>query len=116
MLDRVQGLHTGFYNIELRYRFIDFKLLNQNISFAVSGFTDGAHVFKGYDLTNRTGEKPELYKKYIDTSRRDGLHASAGAGLRFIMNHNFIVAFEYARCFNKQDGKGAFYINTGFLF
>lgn len=116
MLDRVQGLHTGFYNIELRYRFIDFKLWNQNISFAVSGFTDGAHVFKGYDMTNRTGAKPELYKKYIDTSRKDGLHCSAGGGLRFIMNQNFIVAFEYAQCFNRQDGKGAFYINTGFLF
>ena len=116
MLDRVQGLHTGFYNIELRYRFVDFQLFNQNIAFALSGFTDGAHVFKGYDLTNKTGAKPELYKKYIDTSRKDGLHASAGAGLRFIMNQNFIVAFEYARCFNKQDGNGAFYINTGFLF
>lgn len=116
MLDRVQGLHTGFYNIELRWRFIDFQLFNQNISFAVSGFTDGAHVFKGYDLTNKTGKHPELYKKYIDTSRKDGLHASAGGGLRFIMNQNFIVAFEYARCFNKQDGLGAFYINTGFLF
>ena len=32
------------------------------------------------------------------------------------MNQNFIVAFEYARSFNKQDGNGAFYINTGFLF
>ena len=116
MLDRVQGLHTGFYNIELRWRFVDFQLWNQNIAFALSGFTDGAHVFKGYDLTNKTGVKPELYKKYIDTSRKDGLHASAGAGLRFIMNQNFIVAFEYARCFNRQDGKGAFYINTGFLF
>ena len=116
MLDRVQGLHTGFYNIELRYRFVDFKLLNQNIAFAVSGFTDGAHVFKGYDLTNKTGVKPELYQKYVDASRKDGLHASAGGGLRFIMNQNFIIALEYARCFNKQDGKGAFYINTGFLF
>ena len=116
MLDRVQGLHTGFYNIELRYRFVDFQLANQNIAFALSGFTDGAHVFKGYDLTNKTGAKPELYKKYVDTSRKDGLHATAGAGLRFIMNQNFIVAFEYARCFNKQDGNGAFYINTGFLF
>ncbi len=116
MLDRVQGLHTGFYNIELRYKFIDFQLWNQNIAFALSAFTDGAHVFKGYDLTNKTNAKPELYKKYIDTSRKDGLHASAGAGLRFIMNQNFIVAFEYAQCFNKQDGKGAFYINTGFLF
>ena len=116
MLDRVQGLHTGFYNIELRYRFIDFQLANQNIAFALSGFTDGAHVFKGYDLTNKTGVKQDLYKKYVDTSRKDGLHATAGAGLRFIMNQNFIVAFEYARCFNKQDGNGAFYINTGFLF
>ena len=116
MLDRVQGIHTGFYNAELRWRFIDFKFANQNIAFALSGFTDGAHVFKGYDLTNKTGAKPELYEKYIDTSRKDGLHATAGAGLRFIMNQNFIVAFEYARCFNKQDGNGAFYINTGFLF
>lgn len=116
MLDRVQGVHTGFYNIELRYRFVDFTLWNQNIAFAVNAFTDGAHVFKGYDLTNKTGEKPELYNIYIDTSKKDGLHATAGAGLRFIMNQNFIVAFEYARCFNRQDGNGAFYINTGFLF
>ena len=117
MLDRVQGLHTGFYNIELRYKFIDFQLWNQNIAFALSAFTDGAHVFKGYDLTNRTKVKEDLYKKYIDINRKkDGLHASAGAGLRFIMNQNFIVAFEYAQCFNRQDGKGAFYINTGFLF
>jgi outer membrane protein assembly factor BamA len=124
MLDRVQGLHTGFYNLEFRYKFIDFQLWNQNIAFALSAFTDGAHVFKGYDLTNRNEaalaisapHKNELYKKYINTSKKDGLHASAGAGLRFIMNQNFIVAFEYAQCFNRQDGKGAFYINTGFLF
>ena len=124
MLDRVQGLHTGFYNIEFRYRFVDFKLWKQNIAFALSAFTDGATVFKGFDLTNKNEAalaisapyKNELYHKYINTNNNYGLHASAGAGLRFIMNQNFIVAFEYARCFNKQDGNGAFYINTGFLF
>ncbi len=123
-LNRLQGKDVAFYNIELRWRFVDFKLFNQNISFALSGFTDGATVLKGYDLTNRNEaalaiaapKKNELYSQFIDTSKKDGLHASAGAGLRFIMNQNFIVAFEYARCFNKQDGKGAFYINTGFLF
>ncbi len=124
MLNRVQGLHTGFYNAEIRYRFIDFKLFKQNIAFAVSGFTDGTHVFKGYDLQNRNEQelavtapyKNELYKQFVNTSKNDGFHGSAGAGLRFIMNENFIVAFEYARCFNKQDGNGAFYINIGFLF
>ena len=118
MLNRVQGLHTGFYNVELRWRFINFSIFNQNIAFAVSGFNDGAHVFKPYGtLENKTGKHQELYKKFVDADRKkDGYHGSAGAGLRFIMNENFIIAFEYARCFNKQDGNGAFYINTGFLF
>ena len=116
MLNRVQGQDVGFYNAELRWRFVDFKLWKQNIAFAISGFTDGAHVFKGYDLENKTGKYEDLYKKFVDTNRKDGFHGSAGGGLRFIMNQNFIVAFEYARCFNKQDGNGAFYINTGFLF
>lgn len=117
MLNRVQGLDVGFYNIELRWRFIDFKLWKQNIAFALSGFTDGAHVFRGYDMANKTAKFMDLYNKFVDVNRKcDGFHGAAGAGLRFIMNQNFIVAFEYARCFNKQDGNGAFYINTGFLF
>lgn len=126
MLNRVQGLHTGFYNAELRYRFVDFKLFKQNIAFALSGFTDGTHVFKPYDMTmsettraNLAATAPEklkLYDEFVFPNKKDGFHGSAGAGLRFIMNENFIVAFEYARCFNKQDGNGAFYINIGFLF
>ena len=60
--------------------------------------------------------KLKLYDEFVNTQVKDGFHGSAGAGLRFIMNENFIVAFEYARCFNKQDGDGAFYINIGFLF
>ena len=115
MLNRVQGLDVGFYNAEFRWRFIDFKLWKQNIAFALSAFSDGAHVFRGYDMANKTGMDMDLYNKFV-LDRKDGFHGSAGAGLRFIMNQNFIVAFEYARCFNKQDGNGAFYINTGFLF
>ena len=135
MLNRVQGLDVGFYNAEFRWRFIDFKLWKQNIAFALSAFCDGAHVFRGYDMAFTDAAKERivnsaanpvlgaaelaknesLYKQFV-LDRKDGFHGAAGAGLRFIMNQNFIVAFEYARCFNKQDGNGAFYINTGFLF
>lgn len=120
MLNRVQGLHTGFYNVELRWKFVDFKLWKQNIAFALSAFSDGAHVFKGYDMSLRpaswaTATDLALYDEFI-FDRKDGFHGSAGAGLRFIMNQNFIVAFEYAMPFNRQDGNGSFYINTGFLF
>ncbi len=117
MLNRVQGQDVGFYNVELRWKFIQFKLWKQNIAFALTGFTDGTHVFKGYDLTNKTGKYMDLYQQFVDINRKsDGFHGSAGVGLRFIMNQNFIVAAEYARCFNRQDGTGAFYLNTGFLF
>lgn len=115
MLNRVQGLDVGFYNIEFRYKFVEFQLWKQNIAFALSAFTDGAHVFRGYDMSNRTGEYMELYNKFVNPGK-DGFHGSAGLGLRFIMNQNFIVAFEGAQCFNKQDGGFAFYLNTGFLF
>ena len=133
MLNRVQGLDTGFYNIEFRWKFIEFKLWKQNIAFALSAFTDGAHVFRGYDMdfTDAAKEKilaadpvsgaaklaqyESLYNKFV-FNRNDGFHGSAGLGLRFIMNQNFIVAFEGAQCFNKQDGGFAFYLNTGFLF
>ena len=135
MLNRVQGLDTGFYNIEFRYKFIEFKLWKQNIAFALSAFTDGAHVFRGYNMSFTDAAKKKivdtaatqvegaaklasyeaLYNKFV-LDRKDGFHGSAGLGLRFIMNQNFIVAFEGAQCFNKQDGGFAFYLNTGFLF
>lgn len=116
MLNRVQGLQTGFFNVELRWRFVDFVLWNQNIGFAVSGFCDGAQVFKPWDLSNRTGYAPDLYARFVDTSRSDRPHVAFGGGARIIVNGNFIVAAEYAHSLNPQDGGGAFYINTGFLF
>ena len=116
MYNRVQGPHTGFFNAEIRWRFIDFHLWRQNVGLALSGFCDGAGVFKGMDMTNRTGYAPELYAKYVPGTK-ENVHLAAGAGFRIIINRNFIVALEYAQAFNRQDNKkGAFYLNTGFLF
>ena len=66
------------------------------------------------------GENGKVY------SLREIPHTTFGLGLRFIMNTNFIVAFEYglptSRFYRKtspyymQDGGGAFYINLGYLF
>lgn len=120
-LNRVQGLQTFFYNAELRWRFVDFQFANQNIALALSTFCDGATALQGYDLTNKNAASNDaatnaLYDQFIDTSKADGLHMAAGGGFRFIMNENFIVAVELARCFDERDGGTAFYINTGFLF
>ena len=105
MRNRIQGRSICYFNTELRYRFVDFHLFNQNIGLAVSGFCDGGRVLVPYGKETFTNET---------------FHIAAGGGFRFIMNRNFIVAVEYGVPFNEQDrfpGKaGSLYINTGFLF
>ncbi len=127
MRNRVQGLDMASYNVELRWRFVNFKLWKQNIAFGLNVFSDGTMVTKKYDTSFRGEEK---YRAEYDAYMAQGLssdrpHITVGGGLRFIMNQNFIVAFEYGLPISKfsknefiknQDGNGAFYINTGFLF
>jgi hypothetical protein len=85
-------------------------------------------VTRNYDMSFRGEDQyREAYNEYMALSglTSDRPHITVGGGLRFIMNQNFIVAFEYGLpvskfskdpVVQKQDGNGAFYINTGFLF
>ena len=129
MRNRVQGLDMASYNAELRWRFVNFTLWKQNIAFGLNAFSDGTMVTRNYDMSFKGDEKYRSeYEEYMSlTGNRtsDRPHITVGAGLRFIMNQNFIVAFEYGLPVSKfskdqliknQDGNGAFYINTGFLF
>ena len=121
MRNRVQGLDVASYNVELRWRFVSFTLWKQNISFGLSAFRDGTMVTKAYDMSFRGDEADRAaYDEYMALgTEHDRPHITVGGGLRFIMNQNFIVAFEYGLPvgkLRKQDGNGAFYINTGYLF
>ena len=128
MRDRVQGLDMATYNVELRWRFVNFRKWNQNIAFGLNLFSDGTMVTRNYDMSFRGAEEHRAeYDEYMAKSglSKDRPHITVGAGLRFIMNQNFIVAFEYGmpiskfssdKAIKKQDGNGAFYINTGYLF
>lgn len=116
LMDRVQAPHTAFWNAEIRWKFVSFQLFRQNITLALNAFCDGAAMLKGADLSNRTGAESLLYGQFVAENTAGRLHAAAGAGFRFIMNRNFIVAVEYARCIDPRDGSNAFYVNTGYLF
>ncbi|MBP3408005.1 MAG: BamA/TamA family outer membrane protein [Bacteroidaceae bacterium] len=128
MRDRVQGLDMATYNVELRWRFVNFRKWNQNIAFGLNLFSDGTMVTRNYDMSFRGADEHRAeYDEYMAQSdlSKDRPHITVGAGLRFIMNQNFIVAFEYGmpiskfssdKAIKKQDGNGAFYINTGYLF
>ena len=136
MLNRIQGLQTAIFNTELRWRFIDFRLLNQNVSLCLSGFFEGGKAVKPYNLdfnalgtaTAVPGSKEyEMYSFFVDNSAPDKFHLSSGGGFRFIFNRNFVIALELGKALgctdsrfdNKlQDGgsKPSFYFNTGFTF
>ena len=127
MRNRVQGLDMATYNVELRWRFVNFTLWKQNIAFGLSAFSDGTMVTRNYDMSFKGEEQyRDAYNAYMaGRPSSDRPHITVGAGLRVIMNQNFIVAFEYGMPVSKfskdpviknQDGNGAFYINTGFLF
>lgn len=121
MRNRVNGLDMASYNAEIRWRFVNFTLWKQNIAFGLNLFSDGAYVTREFDMTFKGEEQFRAeYDEYMAKGQpKDLPHITVGAGLRFIMNQNFIVAFEYGKPvgkYNKQDGKGAFYINTGYLF
>ena len=46
----------------------------------------------------------------------DNWHNSVGAGLHIAMNQNFIIAIDYGRALNPQDGNYGLYIGLNFLF
>mgnify|MGYP003313928637 CR=1 FL=1 len=127
MRDRVVGLDMATYTAELRWRFVRFQLWNQNMAFALSAFSDGTMVTRGRDMSFRGDLKyRESYNSYMEKALDERPHITFGAGLRFIMNENFIVAAEYGtpvshflakdNPYYNQDGTGAFYVNIGYLF
>lgn len=127
MRDRIVGLDMATYIAEFRWRFARFQLWNQNIAFGLSAFSDGSVVTRGRDMSFRGAAvyKPSYDAYMAGGQQKDSFHITVGAGFRFIMNENFIVALEYGTPVThfmknsplyNQDGTGAFYINIGYLF
>ncbi|MCL2413713.1 MAG: outer membrane protein assembly factor [Bacteroidales bacterium] len=125
MRTRVQGLDMGFFNAELRWRFVNFQVQRQNVQLALNAFLDGGMVTRNFDnsfrlnpnwTTQELERNLETFNRYVDPSRRNSLHSAVGGGFRIIINQNFIIAIDAARPFNNQNGTGGFYVNTGYLF
>lgn len=128
MRTRSVGLDMASYIAEFRWRFVKFHIGKQNIALALNAFSDGTMVTRGKDLSALAAyvKEHETPVKILSDMSHDKPHITFGAGFRFIMNENFIVAAEYGMPLSKmlkssdpiykQDGNGAFYVNVGYLF
>ena len=108
-LNRNGVLGEGFLmlNMELRWRIVDFKLINQNWQIATNPFFDAGKILQPYRLEEQK-QFPGLYNG--DEYRA---HYTAGLGLKLIMNHNMVISFEGGKPFDKNDGTGL-WTNIGF--
>jgi len=125
---RSVGLDMATYTAEFRWRFVKFHIGKQNIALALNAFSDGTMVTRGRDLSALESYvlEHDTPVKILSNLNHDKPHVTFGAGFRFIMNENFIVAAEYGLPLSKlikstdpiykQDGNGAFYVNVGYLF
>jgi hypothetical protein len=111
--DRVVGEDMAFGNLELRWKFLKTVIAKQNIYLALSGFTDMGMVTRKHEIN--TSQIIQKFPSYFP-DKKETFHQSIGAGFRFALNENFIVAVDYGIALDKRDGKSGLYINMDWLF
>ena len=113
--NRVVGDGFFYGNVEARWKFVRFNFIKNNFYLGLNAFADFGRVTKKIDFTMPanfgSSQKTDFFK-----SEAEKLHTSVGAGLRIVMNENFVIAVDYGRALNKQDGKSGMYIGLNYLF
>lgn len=126
-LNRIVGNGFLWANFELRARIVDFRFIGQEWRLSINPFLDMGGVVQPYrlkkmealtKLTDAQAAALGLEKGYKDiyTGKRENIHFGAGLGLKLAVNHNFIIAAEVAKPFNKQDGNQGIYIGLNYIF
>ena len=111
--NRVVGDGFMYGNIEMRWKFVRFKFINNNFYLGLNGFTDFGKVTKKIDLPS--GSYQTLNPDYFKAGA-EKFHYSYGGGLRIVMNENFVIAADYGMTPNIQDGTSGTYIGLNYLF
>ena len=116
--NRVVGDGIVYGNFEFRWKAIYANWFNQNLYFAFSAFFDSGRVIKNYEVESKvTGVdySPDVEANYFAFGT-ESFHNSIGGGLHIAMNQNFILAIDYGKALNEQDGNSGIYIGMNFLF
>ncbi|MFW5832241.1 MAG: Omp85 family outer membrane protein, partial [Prolixibacteraceae bacterium] len=112
--NRVVGDGYILGNVEARWKFARFQLINNNFYLGLNGFFDFGRV------TSRINLDPDKINAWntLDYYWPDAeaMHYSYGAGLRIAMNQNFIIKVDYGIAADERDGDSGIYIGLNYLF
>ena len=128
--NRILGNGVAWTSADLRLCAARFRVVKQDFELGLVGFADAGAVVQPYRLAEQSalgtvsitkvmdGETTGPYASIIDSAiaTKERLHSSVGGGFWFSMNKNFLVAVEFGRPNNPQDGTFGVYINMGFSF
>jgi hypothetical protein len=111
MRNRIAGEDYFYGNVELRWKFYQRVIMNQNFYAALVGFYDTGIVTSKYKFkTNAEAQS------YLNMGEKESWHSGYGGGLYFAMNQNFVVSFVYGIAAEKADGTNGLYIGLNFLY
>jgi len=113
--NRILGDDIIYSNVEVRWKFWRFRLFNQQVYLALSGFWDSGKVTDPIDF-NRDRVPGSVDQDRYFNRQHDALHHSMGAGLHVALNRNFVVAIDYGKALDKKDGNQGVYIGMNFLY
>ena len=105
----VIGEGFAFANMEMRWRIVGFQFINQNWLVALNPFFDAGMVtqpFREEEMKAAGGSGIPNYEPAFECyAGKEGLHMSAGCGLKLIMNRNLVVSVDLGKALDKRDGE-----------
>ncbi len=111
---RNRAVGAGYFiaNAELRYRFCQFNWIGQHWYLALNPFFDMGQVVQQY----RAEQMQSAVNEMIYKGTEESMHYTAGLGGKIVMNRNFILAAEYGKALNAQDGTSSLILGLNFMF
>jgi hypothetical protein len=116
--NRVVGDGFLYGNVEARWKVVRFQWIKNNFYLGLNAFTDFGKVTKTIDTNFKYSGATGYYSFDPEYNKIDAekFHYSYGAGLRVVMNENFVIAADYGMTPNVQDGTSGMYIGLNYLF
>ena len=113
--NRIVGDGVFYGNVEARWKFARFRFINNNFYLGLNGFTDFGQVTKKIEYnTGFHSTATDAHQNFENDAEK--MHFSYGAGLRIVMNQNFVIAVDYGMAADERDGDSGLYIGLNYLF
>lgn len=111
---RLVGAGYAWANFEARFRVYEFSLQGTEFYIGVNPFFDMGLITQPIRLQ----ELSEAYSTPVEELREKAtkLHESIGVGLKFGVDENYVLSFEFAKAFNSNDGPFAFMTSINYIF